>query len=403
MILKSELKRSILKQQLDIERDLGILRDMEITIIPNFATIISGIRRCGKSTLARQFLKHKNPIYYTNFEDINLAEFELQDFLKLEEIFKEEMGLYGVFFFDEIQNIQGWEKYIRQLVDAGEQIIITGSNASMLSKELGTRLTGRHITKELYPFSYNEFLNLKNDKHSIFLFEEFLQKGGFPEFLKTNDNDILRNLFQDIYYRDIVQRNDIRNETAIKILLHYLLSNIGKETSYNKLRELIKVGSGNTISQFIDHFEQAYFLFSIKRFDYSIKKQLVNPKKIYCIDNGIIGTNSFSFSENKGRLLENSVFIEIKRKGHEIYYHKEKQECDFVIKEGADIIQVIQVCYELNNDNKQREIAGLTEAMTRFNLDKGLILTFDQEDELIIENKKAIIMPVWKWLLVDTK
>lgn len=401
MILKSDLQRCVIKQQTDLLKDLGVARRIQVSMIPKFATIISGIRRCGKSTLARQLLQGQQPIYYTNFEDLNLATFESQDFLKLESIFIEEFGTGGIFFFDELQNIVGWEKYVRQLVDNNERVLITGSNASMLSNELGTRLTGRHITKELYPFSYSEFLALKNQAHSIEQFRLFTEQGGFPEFLKTMEKDILKNLFQDIFYRDILQRNDLRNETAIKTLLSYAISNIGKEISYNKLKQLIGVGSGNTVSQFMAHFEEAYLLFSVKKFDYSLKKQLINPKKIYCIDNGIISTNSFAFSENKGRLLENMVFVELKRRNKEIFYYRDKHECDFVIRQGIEVAEVIQVCYELNIDNQNREINGLLESMKAFGLETGQILTFNQEDEIKTDGLLLSITPVWKWLLEE--
>jgi len=399
MILKDELERIVIKQQNELNRNLGIPRISNIRLLQNFATIISGVRRGGKSTLARQFLSNRKTVYYLYFEDIALSEFQLQDFIQLENIFYEKTGKRGVFFFDEIQNINGWEKYIRQLVDSGAKVIITGSNASMLSKELGTRLTGRHISMELYPFSYKEFLTLKKKEHSVKAFEEYLQKGGFPEFLKSNDIDILRNLFQDIFYRDIMQRNELRNESAVKTLLYFLISNIGKEVSYNKLRQLIKAGSVNTISQYIDHFEQAYLLFSIKKYDYSIKKQLVNPKKIYCIDNAIIGRNSFSFSENKGRMLENLVFIELKRRNKEVFFHRKVYECDFIVLEDMRIIEAIQVCYLLEMHNKDREINGLIEAMEVHNLKKGYILSLNQDERIIVNNKEVIVQPVWKWLL----
>jgi len=338
-------------------------------------------------------------VYYLNFEGIQLARFELDDFLRLETVFREECGQEGVFYFDEIQNISGWEMYIRQLVDQGEQVLITGSNASMLSRELGTKLTGRHISKQLYPFSYKEYLALKNSDHNIQQFEDFYKNGGFPEYVKTGETDILKNLFQDIYYRDILQRNDLRNEVAVKSLLSYLISNIGKLTSYNKLKNIAEVGSGNTISQLMQHFENAYLMFSLQKWDYSIKKQMVNPKKVYCIDNGIISINSFSFSENKGRLLENAVFIELKRRNLEVYYFKEKGECDFVIKQGNSIVQAIQVCYDLNTDNQNREINGLMEAAKKFNLNSGLILTFDQKDEISTSGIKISILPVLKWMI----
>ncbi len=399
MLLRDELERVVMKQQLDLKRDLGVKRLFEVKLFDKFTTIISGVRRGGKSTLVRQFLKTRKPVYYLYFEDIALAGFELADFIQLEIVFKKNLGPGGIFFFDEIQNIQGWEKYIRQLVDGGEKVIITGSNALMLSKELGTRLTGRHISLELFPFSYSEFLKFKTKDHSIDMFEKYLEHGGFPEYLKNNSVDILRNLFQDIFYRDILLRNQLRNELAIKTLLYYLISNIGKEISYNKLKSLIGVGSGNTVSQFIDHFEQAYLLFSLKKFDYSLKKQLVNPKKIYCIDNAIIGRNAFSFSENKGRLLENVVFIELKRRALQVFYHRKSNECDFIIQDGLRIIGAIQVCYQLEYQNKEREINGLMEVLEEHKLGQGLILTFNQEDKIIVKDKTILIKPVWEWLL----
>jgi hypothetical protein len=399
MILKSELRKIVNAQKQDLEKEMGISRETEVKLIQKFVTIISGIRRCGKSTFARQVLQNFHRVYYLNFEDIHLARFELEDFIKLEEIYREEIGSEGVFFFDEIQIVNQWELYIRQLVDRNEKVLITGSNAVMLSQELGTRLTGRHLSKQLYPFSYREFLDLISKDHSMKLFEVYLINGGFPEFLKIGDKDIVKQLFQDIFYRDILQRNDLRNENAVKSLLSYLISNIGKVTSFNNLRKVAEVGSVNTITQLMHQFENAYFMFSLRKWDYSIKKQLLNPKKVYCIDNGFITVNSFSFSENKGRLLENLVFIELKRRNEEVYYFKEKGECDFVIKKGNSISEAIQVCYDLNLDNQQREINGLTGAMKSTGVSEGKILTFDQEDHFTQEGYKISVIPVWKWLI----
>lgn len=399
MILKSELSKIVKAQQPELAKELGTARELQVELLQKFVAIISGIRRCGKSTYARQLLQNFETVYYLNFEDIHLARFELEDFIKLEEIFRAEMGSDGIFFFDEIQLVQNWEQYIRQLVDKNERVLITGSNASVLSHELGSRLTGRHLSKQLYPFSYREFLDLKTKDHSITLFEDYLKNGGFPEFLKIGNTDILKQLFQDIFYRDILQQNDLRNENAVKSLLSYLISNIGKVTSFNNLRKIVDVGSVNTITQLMQLFENAYFMFSLRKWDYSIKKQLLNPKKVYCIDNGFITVNSFSFTENKGRLLENMVFVELKRRGEEIYYFKEKGECDFVIKNGNSISEAIQVCYDLNLDNQQREINGLTEAMLSLSLNEGKILTFDQEDHFTRDGFQVQVIPVWKWLL----
>jgi len=392
-----------MKQQEDLKQELGIDRDMSLKMLPKFATIISGVRRCGKSTLARQYLRNTSTVYYIRFEDIGLTGFELNDFNKAEEVFNEMFGKGGIYFFDEIQNIEGWENYIRQLIDRGEKVIITGSNATMLSRELGTKLTGRHLSGELYPFSYNEFLKLRDSKHSLQLFDEYLGKGGFPEYLKTNDPSVMRNLSHDIFYRDIMQRNELRSETAIKMLLSYVISNIGKETSYNKLKDLTGVGSVNSVSQFIHHFEMAYMLFELRKFEYSVKKQMVNPKKLYCVDNGLISQNAFSFSENKGRMLENLVFLQFKREGKELYYHRGRYECDFVIKDGTKIREAVQVCYELSSDNRSREIDGLMEAMESYGLKEGLLLTYDEEDTIRMNNRTVTILPVWKWLLEPGK
>jgi len=399
MILKKELRMVLIKQQEDLQRDLGVERDISLKILPKFATIISGVRRCGKSTLARQYLRRTSPVYYIRFEDISLTGFELNDFNKAEEVFSEMFGEGGTYFFDEIQNIKGWENYVRQLIDRGEKVIITGSNAAMLSSELGTKLTGRHLSGELYPFSYNEFLKLRNSDHSLQLFDDYIGMGGFPEYLKTDDPSVLRNLFQDIFYRDIMQRNELRSETAIKMLLYYVISNIGKETSYNKLKNLTCAGSVNSVSQFVHHFEMAYMLFELRKFDYSVKKQMVNPKKLYCVDNGLISQNAFSFSENKGRMLENLVFLQLKREGKDLFYHRGIYECDFVIRIGTKIREAIQVCYELSSDNRQREINGLIEAMETYGLKEGLLLTYDEEDIIKVDNRTLSILPVWKLIL----
>ncbi|MCF8224011.1 MAG: ATP-binding protein [Bacteroidales bacterium] len=399
MILKKDLKKVLLKQREDLQRDTGVKRDKKIKILPGRATIISGVRRCGKSTLARQYLMEASSVNYMRFEDINLTGFELRDFTKAEEIFNEISDRKSIWFFDEIQNISGWEKYVRQLVDRGEKVIITGSNANILSRELGTKLTGRHISTELYPFSYSEFLKLVRKEHSVSQFDRYLSGGGFPEYLKSKDRELLRNLLQDIFYRDIMQRNELRSESSIKSLLHYAISNTGRPTSYHKLKDLVNVGSVNSISQFINHFETAYVLFELRKYDYSLRKQIINPKKLYCIDSGIISQNAFSFSENSGRMLENLVFLHLKRLGKEIYYHKESKECDFVTKEGNRIKQAIQVCYELNPDNEEREINGLLEAMESHQLREGFLLTYNDEDKLRINKNLIRIIPVWKWLL----
>ncbi len=399
MLTKEVLKEVIVSQKEYLKKlDLGAPRNVEVKIIDSFAILITGIRRCGKSTLLHQILKKQRNCYYINLEDPRLEGFELADFNKLEEIMKELYGEEGIYFFDEIQNIEKWEKFIRYLIDKKEKIIITGSNASLLSRELGTKLTGRHLQIELFPFSFKEFLEIKKENASIKTFEEYLNKGGFPEYIKKEEVDILHELLSDIVMKDIAIRFGIKNTTILNKVAIYLISNVGKEFSYNSIKKMFEIKSVQSVIDYISYFENAYLVFTIPRFSYSYKQQQVNPKKVYSIDNGFSYVNSASFSKDKGKMLENSVFLELRRKFKQIFYFQEKNECDFVIKEKEKIIDLIQVCYHFNEENKNREINGLLEAMKKFNINKGLILTYNQEDEFNIEGKKILVRPVWKWL-----
>lgn len=400
MMLKETLRSIVRMQREELAKsEYGIEREKLGKIewdIP-FAIVISGIRRCGKSTLLRQVMKKtKNP-YYFNFEDPRATGFEIGDFEKLNDVFMEEQGKSGNYFFDEIQNVQKWELFVRTMLDKKKHFVITGSNASLLSKELGTRLTGRHLKHELFPFSYREFLGFASKKAGAESFGEYLKSGGFPEYLKYGKSEILQELFNDIIMRDIVVRHKLRSPKTIKDMALYLVTNVGTEFSYNKLAKTFNLGSTNSAVAFVSYLEDSYLLFTVSKFDYSLKKQAVNAKKAYSVDNGLSSVNSVSFSSNKGRMLENHVFLDLKRAEKEIYYFKGKKECDFLVKEQNRISAAIQVCYELNEDNRERELGGLVEALEKFALPEGLILTYNQEDELKISGKTIKIMPAWKW------
>jgi predicted AAA+ superfamily ATPase len=402
MLLKDTLK-SIARSQAEefSSVDFGIEREKlkDISLDSNFAAILSGVRRCGKSTLLKQLMKKASNFYYFNFEDPRTVNFEVSDFQKLEEIFGEEFGKSNFYFFDEIQNAEKWELFVRTMLDKKKHFFITGSNASLLSKELGTRLTGRHLRFELFPFSFSEFLKFTGKKPGLSSFEEYLRKGGFPEYLKYDKAEILQELLNDILARDIVIRYKLRNLKILKEIAVFLLTNIGKEFSYTNLKKTFNLGSTNTAISFLSYFEDSYLLFTIPKFDYSLKKQVISPKKVYSIDNGLSSVNSASFSADKGKMLENTVFLQLRRQNKEIFYFQQKNECDFLVKQKEKIASAIQVCYELNEDNKTRETNGLIEALEKFNLKQGLILTNNQEDKFETENKKIIIKPTWKWLL----
>lgn len=406
MLLKETLKEIVKSQQKDLENlNLGIPRTItpQISLNLPFAIILSGIRRCGKSTLLRQIMKKTSGAAYFNFEDPRATNFETSDFQKLDEVFNEEFGKSDCYFFDEIQNVQKWEIFVRAQLDKNKHFLITGSNASLLSKELGTKLTGRHLKHELFPFSYTEYLNFSSQTRGIQSFDMYLHKGGFPEYLKYSRNEILQELFNDIIMRDIVVRHKLRSPKAIKELALFLLSNVGTEFSYNNLAKTFGLGSTNTAVAFVSYLEDSYLLFTIPKFSYSLKKQAVNPKKVYVIDNGLADVNSVAFSANKGRMLENLVFINLRRGGKEIFYFKEKGECDFLVKEKNRVTQAVQVCYDLNEYNKEREVGGLMEALETFGLPEGLILTSDQEDALEIDGKTITITPAWRWMTTPAR
>jgi predicted AAA+ superfamily ATPase len=400
-----ETLRGIVKSQRDelslfdrgIERELYSQIDLDVPL----ALVLSGVRRCGKSTLLRQLMEKVEGCYYFNFEDPRVVDFGVEDFQKLDEIFHEEYGSQDYYFFDEIQNVLKWELFVRAMLDKRKHFVITGSNASLLSRELGSRLTGRHLRQELFPFSFKEFLKLTGREADVKSFQEYVVKGGFPEYLRVGRAEVLQELLNDILVRDIAVRHKIRNIKTIREMALFLLTNVGKEFSYNSLKKTFSLGSTNSVISFVSYFEDSYLLYTIPRFDYSLKKQLISPKKAYSIDNGMSNVNSASFSEDKGRMLENMVSLNLRRRFNDIYYFHGKNECDFLVKEGVKITQAVQVCHELNEDNKDLETNGLKEALDKFKLSRGLILTFNQEDNLEAGGRDILVKPVWKWLLHD--
>jgi predicted AAA+ superfamily ATPase len=376
---------------------------MEREILPflpdldTHALIVSGVRRCGKSTLLVQLLKSKKQTaLYLNFEDPRLFGFELSDFRLLDNIIATQKS--ESLFLDEIQVVEHWELYVRQKLDEGFMVFVTGSNASLLSRELGTKLTGRHITKELFPFSYREFLTFKSLEADAKSWQKYMNIGGFPEFVKTNNTDILTELFYDILNRDIIVRHGIRDANALKRLAVYLISNVGNLVTAGKLRQPLGIKNSATILDYFSFLEDTYLVSFLPKFNYSLKIQMINPRKIYVIDPGIIKIASASFAKNEGHKLENLVYWELRRKGKELYYFNENGcECDFAVMQNQKIEQVIQVCYELTAENTEREQRGLHEAMQFFDTENGIIITNNQTDAYIYNDKQINIMPAYKY------
>jgi len=421
MIEKEVLKEVLLRQRKLFEermKEKQVERERldkieQLKKLPH-AVVISGVRRAGKSYLLSQIAKKfYSSYYYINFEDERLAGFSLEDFELLYQTSLELFGEAKTFLLDEIQNVNKWERWVRRMQDEGFKMYLTGSNARLLSKELGTLLTGRHIQVLLFPFSFTEFLRLKNfdlKKEDVYLterkariakyFEEYLQKGGFPDYLKYENVEILQGYFNDIIQRDVLQRYPIKHPVQLKELARYTITNSGKLATYNKLREVVELNSTNTVIKYMDYLKTAYLIITVPFFSYSLRQQIRNPFKIYSIDVGMKNAISFSFSADIGRAYENIAAVDLFRRGYEVYYWKNEKgrEVDFVIKKGRHVEQLIQVSYDLK-ENKERETAALIDASNKLRCNNLLILTSSYEGEEKVLNKKIHYTPLWKWLL----
>jgi predicted AAA+ superfamily ATPase len=400
MLTHNELIDVIESQQITFQAKASKVNREALTnvkVLPSFATIITGLRRCGKSTLMLQLINSQNDkILYINFEDIRLVDFDPSDFIRLLKVI-DEMGAKKL-YFDEIQLLEKWEIFVHQLLNQDYQVFITGSNASLLSKELGTHLTGRHLSYELMPFSFSEFLDYHNENPTSEQLKKYARIGGMPEYVKHEESEIILNLLNDILYRDIAVRHSLRDIETLKKLTIYLLTNIGKLVSANKLTDTFGLKSTTTILDYFGFLSNSYVVEFMPMFSYSLKVQNRNPKKVYSLDNGITSTISLNFSEDNGRKLENLVYQQLRRKNQELYYFKGKKECDFVVRSKNQSIQLIQVCYDLTIDNKDREINGLLEAIDFFELKEGIIVTFDQQEEFLLNDKVIKVIPAHVFL-----
>ena len=419
---KSILNATLMEQfesfqsyDLGVERE--ILNQLKKTIIAPQVTVITGLRRVGKSTLLAQIAKKylKEGYFYVNFEDERLLNFQVQDFDSLHETLISLFGEKKIFLFDEIQNVPEWERFVRRLHDQGYKFIVTGSNASLLSQELGTRLTGRSIRIDLFPFSFSEFLSFKKQKIPTFdvlttkqrggllnLTNQYIASGGIPDALKYQELKIHQTLYNDVLYRDIATRYKLENVKSLKELAFYLVSNTSTLVSFNKLKELLKLGSVNTVKSYIDYLENSWLFFVVNKFAYSVKEQQIAAKKIYCIDTGLVSSVGFSFSENKGKLMENIVYLQLKRKYQDIYYFKtaEDYEVDFFVPKENILIQVSQ-----NFDSpetQRREIRALVATKKELSkVEKFVIVTESSKQTLKIDDLIIQIVPLYEWLLQE--
>lgn len=394
-----------------------IPREIDIPLNSGKIITLIGSRRSGKTYALYQIMskiEDITKILYINFEDERLK-FNSNNLNEIIDAYLElftkrkESDIY--FFFDEIQEIDGWQKFVRRINDTfSSKIFITGSSAKLLSKEIATSLRGRTITFEIFPLSFSEYLLFKGIEKDFIstkgkasvnsALKEYISTSAFPETIKMEHyirEKTLQMYFDVMLFRDIIERNRIKNVVPIKYLMQKLIANTGKEFSIHKIyNELKSQGiklSKNNLYEYLSFLNDAFIVFPIQNFSEKINNR--SQKKSYSIDHGLASMVSFTLSEDYGRMLENIVFIHLRRKYKNIFYFKGKKECDFIVKEKNKITQCFQVCSVLTDDNKEREINGIKEAMNYFSLKKGIILTENQTDQI----DGITIMPVYQWLL----
>ncbi len=420
-MIKSALRQILIDQQIFLSRTEGLIsRDIDINEILNSEEIIvlSGIRRCGKSSLlaliGQQLPGSK---LFINFDDIRFSDWSIENFQHIYELIGE---LFGpdepvTLLFDEIQNIPGWERWLNNLYQYQIKTIVTGSNASVLSSELGTYLTGRHRTIQIHPFSFSEFLKyhgieLKNLNHisstqkgeiSRFLIM-YLDQGGFPSVVKSQDISLSEQYLTDIIYRDIVARFGIREIKEFRDMTVYLITNAARTISYKTLSDIAGVKSVSTVKNYLEYLEQAFLLFRLAPLNYSLKVMARASYKVYAGEVSFIHAAGFHLSEDLGQRIENLAYLHLARTNPEIYFYSGQRECDFLIKKGHSIQEAIQVSMTLTDPKtRDKETRGLIEAMEKFSVQKGYILTLDEEEELEISGKNVAVIPLWKWLLTS--
>lgn len=382
--------------------------------------LLVGARRTGKSTLVYQMIKNllSNKIQPEAILFINLDEPLFQSKSKdplyltgIIEHYLVQQKPSGTFylFIDEVQNNDYWVQTIKTLYDTRKniKIVLTGSTSTLLQKEISTRLSGRYFYTIIYPLSFKEYLSFNRihkptTNEKLQHFNNYLEFGAFPRVVLEEDKDLkqelLKNYFQTIYLKDIIYPNNLRNNKDVFDLLYFVLSNTGKTFSYSNIARSLGIAV-ETVKEYIGCAENSYLIYTLTKYDHSVKKQLANPKKIYCIDTGIVNSISFRFSENKGRLIENLVYMSLIKKGQEIYYHKENYECDFIIKSRMKVTAATQVTLSLmDGTTRKREIRGLLEAMKAHDLKEGLIITEKETDTITLDDKKILVKPIYEWL-----
>jgi predicted AAA+ superfamily ATPase len=428
-----ETLKEIISDFHEAAREKSIPRAVTIHPLPRKAAICIGVRRCGKSTLMLQYLEGLlaqgvsiQDVLWINFFDDRLHSLRKESLGLITEayfsLFPEKKGAVTVYcFFDEIQSIVGWESFVDRIMRTDKvAVFLTGSSSQMLSKEIATQMRGRAITWELFPFSFREFLRAKGLEHSAALstqrrlkiqnaFEEYREVGGFPAVFDLAEPlrvTVHQEYLQAILFRDLIERHDISHPKAVIDLVHWLLTNTACLYTVNALTGYLKALGHKiqkaSVSEYLGWFEDAFFLFTVKIYDSSLARSNTNPKKIYCVDHAFVLSVASGLQKNTGRLLENMVFCELRRRHLQVFYYKTKsgREVDFVVQVKDARPLLVQVCENMADPStRKREVAALTEAMGELKVAEGIIVTLHDDDTIKASVGAIRVVQAWRFLL----
>ncbi|MFH1980848.1 MAG: ATP-binding protein [Pseudomonadota bacterium] len=359
------------------------------------ATVLTGVRRAGKSTLQAQLMQRAGKAFYCNFEDTRLFGMGPDDFTSFLSVLDELTGPEHPVFLDEVQEIDQWQRLVRTLLDRGRAVCITGSNASLLGRELGAKLTGRHLSFEVFPFGYREYLSFVGKAPGAASLDAFLEDGGFPVFLGERRGLVLQELLRDVIQRDVAARHGLRETRHAMNLILFLLANTGQPLSFQNLTKNLMIPTVGQTSRYMEFLQDAYLIFAVPKYSASFKKRVIAPAKYFAIDNGLRRANSPQVQPDLGHRLENAVALHLRRQSPELHYAgaRDLWECDFITREAA-----IQVCRELTPANLGRELRGVIEGARLDGRRRALVVTRDQSDHLREDGVDIEVIPAWRWM-----
>ena len=385
-------------------------QDTDLLLNSSLIKLITGPRRVGKSTQALLMLRDKN-FAYLNFDNYSLL--EAWDANLVMRMLDNVYPSYEYILLDEVQNLNGWDLWVSELYRLGKNLVIAGSNARMLSSEMATVLTGKYLQMEMLPFSLEEFFDWnKLDLHmlkpeditnSFVLTDDYLRNGGYPEVVASRQltRSYLDTLFDSIIWKDVAKRHNVRNVTNLNNLAMYLVSNFCNPVSANDLTTELGFSSVNTTKKYMDYLHEPYLFYYLSRYNNKLKLMKKAPRKVYVVDNGFVASKAFSLSDNLGRLLENQVFIELVRRGYDVertmFYYRSRndKEVDFVLRKGAQIERLVQVCYDMSNPKtEKREVDSIVECAGELKCSNLVIVTNNDKRTIEKDGYKIDVVPI---------